>query len=249
MSQDITRILREWEYTGETQARIVVAEDGRRVLQSRLPMGIEQYELEGRPDGARPAGFESLLDMWEDRKRKAEQAASSALVFSIPREDVAQLQGEGLLYYYRYSLLLILGEHDRVIQDTAHNLRLCDFVEAWAEHSDDRVSLAQYRPHIIRIHTIALALSSFARGELESALLFIRDSIGRIESLSDIESPTFQFERARALNNLKDLFNDLSSRPVDEKAKLKARLQEALEAENYEAAAEIRDRLREFGES
>ena len=67
MSADITDILREWEYDSDNQIRIVQAEDGRQVLQVRQPMGIEQYELDGRPDGKRPFGKDTALEEFQAR--------------------------------------------------------------------------------------------------------------------------------------------------------------------------------------
>ena len=68
MSADITDILREWEYDSDNQIRIVQADDGRQVLQVRQPLGIEQYELDGRPDGKRPYGRETALEEFQSRR-------------------------------------------------------------------------------------------------------------------------------------------------------------------------------------
>ena len=57
--------------TPEDDARIIHGENGREVLQVRTPLGIEQYETEGRPDGARPHGMESSL---EHHLRRLEEA-------------------------------------------------------------------------------------------------------------------------------------------------------------------------------
>ena len=37
----------------------------------RIDLGLLQMELDGRPDGQRPHGFESLLDYYEARRKKA----------------------------------------------------------------------------------------------------------------------------------------------------------------------------------
>ena len=54
MKHDLSQLLHDWPYDPEHTMRIVTAGDGRSVLQVRLPLGIEQYELEGRPDGHEP---------------------------------------------------------------------------------------------------------------------------------------------------------------------------------------------------
>ena len=63
MGKDITPILAGWDYDhDELQVRIVAGDDGREKIQMRVDLGLLQMEIDGRPDGQRPAGFESLLD-------------------------------------------------------------------------------------------------------------------------------------------------------------------------------------------
>ncbi len=60
---DLTNLLSDWPYeAGNVNVRIVRALDGRQVIQLRVDLGILQLEVEGRPDGLRPEGFDSLLD-------------------------------------------------------------------------------------------------------------------------------------------------------------------------------------------
>ncbi len=44
------------------KVRICQGADGREVLQMRLDMGVLQLEMDGRPDGSQPHGYESYLD-------------------------------------------------------------------------------------------------------------------------------------------------------------------------------------------
>ena len=67
---DLTALLTNWPYDPEHTIRIIVAQDGRSVMQVRLPLGVEQYEMDGRPDGAQPYGFDSVLDRAHDRLRR-----------------------------------------------------------------------------------------------------------------------------------------------------------------------------------
>jgi len=90
MSQDITGLLKQWEYEPGDQIRIIQADDGRDVLQVRQPLGIEQYELEGRPDGKRPFNRESVLDEFFSR-------ADSSPGYRIDHEDFLHIQNEGIL--------------------------------------------------------------------------------------------------------------------------------------------------------
>ena len=66
-SPDIRELLEEWPYDADNSTRIVPCADGRDVLQVRTPVGIEQYELAGRPDGLRPHNAESAFEFYHAR--------------------------------------------------------------------------------------------------------------------------------------------------------------------------------------
>src|SRR6516164_5389851 len=74
-SADIRRILEAWPYDPDKDARLTQGEDGREILQVRTPVGLEQYELDGRPDGARPHGMESALEFYLQRLEDARPEA------------------------------------------------------------------------------------------------------------------------------------------------------------------------------
>ena len=99
-NNDIRELLASWPYDAASDVRIIVGEDGREVLQVRLPNGIEQYETEGRPDGLRPHDFESLLDYQRDLYLQAKRA-NQAAGFKLTPQVCAELFAEGTLYYYR----------------------------------------------------------------------------------------------------------------------------------------------------
>ncbi|MEM8758083.1 MAG: UvrB/UvrC motif-containing protein [Planctomycetota bacterium] len=66
MDPDLTELLEGWPYEpGRINVRLIERADGERRLQVRLDLGVLQMELDGRPDGHRPHGFESLLDVYE----------------------------------------------------------------------------------------------------------------------------------------------------------------------------------------
>jgi hypothetical protein len=77
---DLRKVLDAWPFDPEKDARILRVPGGRDVLQVRLPMGLEQYELEGRPDGLQPHGQESLLDHHLARLAQAKEQGMPSLV-------------------------------------------------------------------------------------------------------------------------------------------------------------------------
>ena len=145
MSIDITDILSDWEFDPDDQYRVVQARDGREVLQVRQPLGIEQYELDGRPDGDVPFGKESILDEVNDRLSAYLHRHGNDAGFKIDRDDFALLQNEGVLYYYRYYILFQIGDYERTSMDTDHNLKICEIVERYA-HRDDKNDISSSVP-------------------------------------------------------------------------------------------------------
>ncbi|MFG0305153.1 MAG: hypothetical protein ACF8Q5_02925 [Phycisphaerales bacterium JB040] len=68
MNRDLTDILKEWPYQpGELHVRLIEGADGEPKLQVRLDLGLLQMNVEGRPDGERPHGYDSLLEYHEAR--------------------------------------------------------------------------------------------------------------------------------------------------------------------------------------
>jgi hypothetical protein len=250
--QDLTRILDEWQYDNEQNVRIIVAEDGRSVLQVRLPLGIEQYEMNGRPDRQRPYGFDTVLAHTEDRLRRHIFDHGSDAGFEISVDDAEELQAEGILFYYRYLLLYQLQYFDLVVRDTEHNVHLCDLLERYCPDEEARNAVLQFRPYILRMHAAARAMG-IQHGTLEGdAERVLVDAIAMIESLEEIDSPAFQFEQVRSANYLRSMLRSLdgqSTAAEDPKASdpLRDELRDAIDREDYERAAHIRDQLRGFG--
>jgi len=66
VSKDIKPILADWPHEpGKISVRKIRGRDGRVKIQLRLDLGLLQMEAEGRPDGERPYGHESLLEHYE----------------------------------------------------------------------------------------------------------------------------------------------------------------------------------------
>jgi hypothetical protein len=271
---DLTDLLREWPYDPQHTMRIIVARDGRSVLQVRLPLGIEQYEMEGRPDGVQPDGFGTVLDRTQNRLKEHIFDTGGDAGFYVTPQEAAELQAEGVLFYYRYLLLFQLRNYESVVRDTEHNIHLCDILERYCENEDARNAVLQFRPYIIRMNVAARALA-IARGDLSGdAGTVIAEGISRIEGLEEIDSPAFQFERIRSVNYLQGLRRKIESagdEGVDDsgeagidsyddtepgagaspgeagvenlRSRLERELQNAVDAEDYERAAQIRDAL------
>ena len=245
MGTDITRLLEEWPYDSENSVRIITADDGRSVLQVRQPLGIEQYELDGRPDGKSPDGFETVVERVEHRLAEYETAHGTDEGFELGEEEATDLENEGIIFYYRYLLLFQLNDFDRVIRDTAHNLRICDLLDEYAEQADKEAVL-QFKPYIYRMHSVSQAMNKVQSHENEEARAILEEAIDAIQAMEEIDTPAFQFERVRSVNYLRSALEQIDESNDDPVEQLRRELDAAVEEEDYERAAKLRDHLREL---
>ena len=235
---DLADWLREWPYDPEENIRVVTCADGRDVLQVRLPMGVEQYELDGRPDGERPHGGESELHYQLDRLGQAAEGE-----FSLSHEECVGLINEGTIYYFRYVHLFQLQDWPRTERDTARNLCLFDLVHEYAEGPEDADCLEQWRPYILRMHAVARAMIQVEAREHLRALEIVAEAIAAIEALDGPEdNATFDVEKSRSLEVLRSLEVEIgTSRPLTEVEEFEKEMRDAVAQEDYERAAELRD--------
>jgi hypothetical protein len=150
-----------------------------------------------------------------------------------------------VLFYFRYLVLFQIGDFARTARDTDHNLSLFSLVEKFAE-GEDRKELLQYKPYVVRMNAIARAMISLHKEMKSAAEDILTNAISAIEDMHDIDTPAVQFERVRSLNYLKATLKQIHEKketPVDA---LKSELQTAIEDEEYERAASLRDRIREL---
>jgi hypothetical protein len=246
MSADITELLKDWEFDSDNQIRIIQADDGRQVLQVRQPMGIEQYELDGRPDGKKPYGRDSALEEIQARLESHVQSHGGEDGFTLSHDDFAALQGEGILYYFRYLVLFQIGDFTRTARDTEHNLALFGLVEKFIEDDDERKELLQYKPYVVRMNAIARAMISLHKEMKSTAEDILTNAISAIESMREIDTPAFQFERVRSLNYLKATLKQIHDKKDSPLEALRTELQSAIDDEDYEHAAALRDRIRQL---
>jgi hypothetical protein len=242
-SYDLSRLLRGWEYKEDKNVRRFRTATGREVLQVRLPLGIEQYELHGRPDGVKPEGSESWLDHYENLAQMFDRE------FVLDDVDCERLTHEGVLYYYRYLLFFQIQEFDLCIRDTSRNLRLLHFVQRHARESQQSDFLEQYRPYILRMHYMARALLEVKdRGDIRGALRLLRKGMRTIKGLPEMaNNEVFDFERTRSIYSIQELASQLEAQiPLTPQEKLEKALGEAVRSEDYERAAELRDKLRDI---
>lgn len=235
---NIDFILNAWEYEPATvNARIVQGDDGRDVLQMRVDLGVLQMETNGRPDGATPAGFETVL---HQLRSVIETRGEN---YELTDEDCFDIDREFVQFYHRRICWLQLRRFEQAIADADHTLALMDLCR---DHSpDEQWTLAheQYRPFVLfhRIQAEALIMLDDGEGA-EAAVEVISQGLERLKAIYDTYETTERFEDDDIVKRLTEIREDIRKR-YDIGQTLRERLEAAVAHEQYELAAKLRDEL------
>jgi hypothetical protein len=246
MSADISKLLQEWAYEpGKINVRMIEGDDGEPKIQLRLDLGIMQMQVWGRPDGLRPHGFDSLLDYHESQLDQHVEQHGSPSGFSLSEEDCRELRDEAVQYYHRYVCMMVLEDYESVIRDTTRNIRVLDMCQKHASTEGDRAILEQFRPYITMMRARALASQALKDNEPKAAVHAIDEGLEALKRHFSEVGQLDMFEQSNEVKALRGMRDALTPKlPVSEKSELKQRLQQAIEQENYELAAILRDELR-----
>ncbi len=245
-SVDLRRLLQSWAYDPDDDARLARGDDGREILQVRTPLGIEQYEMEGRPDGLRPHGKESALEFYSQRLETAKEAGRES-EFELNPQECGELFTEGTLFYFRYVRLFQLKDWKRTVRDTARNLQVFDLVHRYASREEDQDFLEKWRPYIIRVNATAGVMMELDKQAYQTALDLANAAVEQIAALEELDDETFKFERERSLGAMRELATQIEkNRPLSEVERLEHQLRRAIERQEFEQAAQLRDRIREL---
>ena len=242
MSEDLSEILRDWPYEpGQLQVRKIEGSDGKPKLQLRLDMGVLQLELNGRPDGHEPFDCESLLEYHQQRAKTEE--------VQLNEDEVAEMQAEGIQYYHRYLALFQLGDWKAVVRDTKRNLDMFSFVAEHAESEDLVWAVQQFRPYVLMMNTRAKASMALDKDDMGAAIALVEKGITKIEAFlreagredSDVEGDE--------ITSLRGWLKELrEKKPLTPLEKLNRDMDAAIQGEQYERAALLRDEIRALQE-
>ena len=248
MSPDLRPLLDEWPFDEHHNVRKVRDGDGHEKIQVRVQegpfQGLLQMELEGRPDGRQPHGQPYALDHWRQQLQDHLAREGTTRGFRLNHEACEELFDESRRIYERYVFLLRINEFHRVIADTERNMRLFRFVHRHGEHDEDRMNLERWWPYVLRIHGTARAMLAAAEKDFAGALRLVAETRARIERLREVDFPEFKIERDRAYEALTALAQDFKERrPRSPVEQLEKALAIAVQREDFERAALLRDRL------
>lgn len=247
MDFDISDLLEHWDYKpGQVVVRKFKTRDGKEKIQLRVDLGLLQMNTEGRPDGKRPFGYDSLFEFFQTRLyRYLAEHEGNGEGFRLKPEDCAKLQLEALQYHHRYICLLQLGEYTGVVRDTERNLAVFDFVGKHAGSEELVWSLRQFQPQLLMILTRARAMQSMESGDYAGAVESIERGVEQIRDFYREHSKAELLEQSAEIHSLETWLLELrANRPLSAREKLELALSEAVQREDYEKAAQMRDALR-----
>ena len=162
-------------------------------------------------------------------------------------EDCVRLQQEGVQYYHRYLACFQLQHFTEVARDTARNLRLFDFVENRAIKGEMGMMFQQFRPYVLMMNTRARAMLALLKEDFAEVIRIIEGGIQEIRSFMEERLPPEALEHCNETDFLQKWLDEVKrERPRTPREKLQRQLSEAVESEDYEKAARLRDALKEL---
>ncbi len=254
-SKDIHSILADWpQKIGEMQVRRIVGTDGESFIQLRLDLGMLQMKLDGRPDGERPFGCESMLEFLSSLNDR--QGSLSELT-----EEQAQAVAREMLQYYRRRISLIAlaeeAKNDddadqadaclrRAIRDADHNLALLDLLRDSPDNGELWLDHEQYRPFIQMHRYRCLAERSLLVQDPDGAIEYLKAGILSIQRVprTDMAAPE-GIPVVDVMPFVRELkrFERQIRKSYRRRRTLREQLEDAIDAENFEQAARLRDML------
>lgn len=247
MDFDISPLLENWAYKpGQVVVRKFKGKDGKEKIQLRVDLGVLQMNAEGRPDGKRPFGHNSFFDYYQAKLHKylaAHDGTDDG--FKLSAEDCAKLQLESLQYHHRYICLLQLEDYAGVVRDAERNLAVFNFVGKHAETDELAWSLRQFQPQLIMILTRGRATQSLDAKDYAVAIAQIEEGIESIREFYREHARAEMSEQSGELHSLQNWLTEVrENRPLSPREKLEQALSEAVQREDYERAAQVRDELK-----
>lgn len=247
-ANDIDDILKQWPFDPQSVNVRLLELSQRQVLQMRVDMGVLQLEIDGRPDGNQFNGQQTYFDFLRQRSSKA------ADEFELNDDICLEIDREFVQFYHRRVCWLQLKEFGKAVKDADHTLKLMDFCKSHSPDDQWTVSHEQYRPFVLYHRTQAAALSHLNaedeeddvktsdRRSVELAIEEVNDGLEKLHELFVEYEADEQFEDDDLVERLRELREGMRDK-YDVGLTLKEQLAAAINNEDYELAASLRDEL------
>ena len=233
---DLTHFFSSWPRNrGQFQVRELQADDGRLLIQVRIDLGAIQMEAEGRPDGQRPDGHGTLLECALTQKKE------SGADYSLDEGECRAIRDEAVQFYHRYVAYFNLNRFEAVMRDADHALSCLNLCRDHASSDQDRHRLEHLRPQVFTMKVRAAAELAMANRQPRAAMSAIDQGLVELESMLGSEAAPRSNE-VQLLRGMREML--VPKLPSSQRVELEERMQAALDAENYELAAILRDELK-----
>lgn len=244
MSHDLDVLLKGWPFKPDVvQARLVPAQGGRQVIHMRVDLGVLQLELTGRPDGTRPHGFPTYFDYLKSVARSAQKRGES---FALDEENCSEADREFMQFYHRRVCWLALRNFAKAVADADHTLAFMDFIKEHSPGDEYTAAHERYRPFVLFHRTQADAALASEGDRPEAAIEAIRTGLEQIRRFYGDHDAEEQMDDDGMVQTLRTMEQSLRQlHGID--ATLQEKLQAAIDAEDYETAARLRDQMRKRG--
>ena len=236
-SQHLDHLLKQWPFEpGQVQVRQMQGGDGRDLLQMRVDMGMLQMEVAGRPDGQSPQGFETYYDYL------VSLAFEEGESFELDDDRCTEIDREFYQFYHRRICWLTLKKYPEAIRDATHTLALMDFSSAYAPDPEWSLMHEQYRPFVLFHKIQAEALIQLEANTPEKAVEIIDEGLENLKKLFEKHGADEYFEEDSFVVKLSEM-REAVIEHYELGPSLAEQLAEAIAAEQYELAAQLRDRI------
>jgi len=251
---DLSIILKDWPFDENdncNNVRKIVGADGRRKLQLRLRNGLIQWEVEGRPDGIRPHGFPSVLDYCRALIKGQDPLAATAGggTVVISSSLLHDLRDEMHCFLKRGRALLRAGDYAGAAGDAQHGLEILAFLQRFGGGTIRARVCERFRPRLVLERARAEALLQLQQLQPQQAIQTLTEGIIAIEDDYRRQGMEEKMRSGRQRKMLIDFRRSLRERyriPLTDVELLQTLLREqevAIEEENYEMAAHLRDKI------
>lgn len=240
-SEHLDDMLSKWSFDPNLlNVRLVKGRDDRDVIQMRIDMGVLQMETTGRPDGVRIHGCDTMLEYLQDKKLGDEH-------YELDEDDASEVDREFMQFYHRRISWLRLAYYHRAVMDADHTLRLMDLTTEISPDEEWSQTHEQYRPFVLFHRTQADALGHLEEETPEAAVQAINTGLETMRQFFVKHEAEEHYEGDELVVRLVELRESLR-KEYEVGSTLKEKLAAAVENEQYELAAQLRDELskREF---
>lgn len=236
--QNIDELLKQWPFDPFAINVRLLESRQRQVLQMRVDMGVLQLEIEGRPDGMTPHGATTYYDFLKTKSIEADS-------FSLDEQNCIEIDREFVQFYHRRVCWLQLKKFNNAVADADHTLGLMDFCKRYSKDEEWTHNHEQYRPFVIYHRTQAAALS-WLEGDndidTDKAIQEVNDGLERLRKLFVDYDAEEQYEEDELVVRLIEFREGVRER-YEIGMTTQEQLDKAIEDEDYEKAAELRDQL------